>query len=46
VTEKLQTLDARLSRQTTVTDLGMPAFTRIQAAAGPGTGTSRKDGTS
>jgi hypothetical protein len=28
VTEKLQSLDARIARQPAVTDLGMPAFTR------------------
>jgi hypothetical protein len=37
VTEKLQALDARISRQPAVTDLGMPAFTRIAVLAAPET---------
>jgi len=41
VTGKLQALDARLSRHPAVTDLGMPAFTRIPATTAPS-----KDGTS
>ena len=37
VTEKLQSLDARIARQSAVTDLGMPAFTRsaVTSAAPP-----------
>jgi hypothetical protein len=33
VTEKLQSLDARITRQPAVTDLGMPAFTRSASAS-------------
>jgi len=45
VTEKLQALDARLSGPASVTDLGMPAFTRIPAAPGPGTPAPSANGT-
>jgi integrase len=45
VTDKLRALDARLSSQPAVTDLGMPAFTRIPAAAGPATPAPGKDET-
>jgi hypothetical protein len=34
VTDKLQSLDARIARQPAVTDLGMPAFTRTASASG------------
>jgi integrase len=43
VTGKLRALDARLSRPPAVTDLGMPAFTRIPAAADPRTPAPGKD---
>ena len=43
VTDKVRALDARLSRQPAVTDLGMPAFTRIPAAAGHRTPAPGKD---
>ena len=45
VTDKFRALDAGLSRQPSMTDLGMPAFTRIPAAASPGTPAPGKDET-